>query len=55
MEPVRKIAHPRTSGPVDLQLILNPTVNVKVKLQFMQKISDSLEVILNVIYLFKTN
>lgn len=44
MEPVRKIIHPRTAGPVDLQLILNPTVNVKVKLQLIQKISDALEV-----------
>lgn len=45
MEPVRKIAHPRTVGPVDLQIILNPTVNMKVKLQHVQKIFDSMEVI----------
>lgn len=48
MEQVRKIGIPRTTGPVDLQLILNSTVSVKVKLQLIQKISDSLEVILNV-------
>ncbi|XP_029341770.1 transformation/transcription domain-associated protein isoform X2 [Acyrthosiphon pisum] len=43
MEPVRKIVHPRTSGPVDLSLILNAAVNMKVKLQLVQKISDSIE------------
>lgn len=44
MEPIRKIIHPRTTGPVDLQLILNPTVNIKVKLQLVQKIYDGIEV-----------
>lgn len=44
MEPVRKIVHPRTSGPVDLSLILNAAVNMKVKLQLVQKISESIEV-----------
>ncbi|XP_025202207.1 transcription-associated protein 1-like [Melanaphis sacchari] len=43
MEPVRKIVHPKTSGPVDLTLILNSAVNMKVKLQLIQKISESLE------------
>lgn len=44
MEPIRKIVQARTTGPVDLQLILNPSVSVKVKLQLIQKISDALEV-----------
>jgi len=44
MEPVRKIVHPKTSGPVDLTLILNSAVNMKVKLQLIQKISESLDV-----------
>lgn len=44
MELVRKITQPRTTAPVDLQLILNPTVNIKIKIQLIQKISDSLEV-----------
>lgn len=43
MEPVRKIVHPKTSGPVDLSLILNAAVNMKVKLQLVQKISESIE------------
>lgn len=43
MDPVRKIVHPKTSGPVDLTLILNSAVNMKVKLQLIQKISESLD------------
>jgi len=45
MESVRKIIHPRITGPVDLSLILNTTVSIKVKLQLVQKISDAIEVI----------
>jgi len=44
MEPVRKIVHPKTSNLVDLTLILNSAVNMKIKLQLVQKISESLEV-----------
>lgn len=44
MEPVRKIAQPRAEGLVDLQVLLNPTISISVKLQHLQKISDTLEV-----------
>jgi len=45
MEPVRKIVHPKTSGPVDLSLILNAAVNMKIKAQLVKKIAENIEVI----------
>lgn len=32
-------------GPVDLQLILSPSINLKIKIQFIQQINDVLKVI----------
>ncbi|VVC27366.1 Armadillo-type fold,Armadillo-like helical [Cinara cedri] len=44
MESTHKVGYSKISvtGPVDLQMLLNPSVNIKVKLQLLQKIYDVL-------------
>lgn len=44
MEPVRRVV-PVIEGPVDLNLILCPTVNYKTKLKQIQTIFEFIEVI----------
>lgn len=53
METTRIVGHSKIPavGPVDLQLILNPSVNLKIKLQLIQQIYDVLEVIYKRIFL----
>lgn len=46
MEAVRKLTNIRPMAPINLDMILCPTVNMKTKLQLISRIHDNLDVYL---------